>query len=52
MKVGMVGTGSLGPGIAQVFAQCDEVEKVILCKGKKNLREMGRTSWKRIYRDW
>ena len=42
MKVGIVGTGSLGPGIAQVFAQCDEVEKVILCKGKKESKRNGK----------
>ncbi len=35
MKVGIVGTGAVGPSIAQVFAQCGEVEIVYLCKGRE-----------------
>lgn len=34
MKVAVIGTGTLGPSIAQVFAQCDKVEKVYICKGR------------------
>lgn len=34
MNVGVVGTGTLGPSIAQVFAQCEQVEVVCLCKGR------------------
>ena len=30
MKVGIIGAGTMGSGIAQAFAQCDEVEKVYL----------------------
>lgn len=35
MKVGIVGTGTLGPSIAQVFAQCEQIETVYLCKGRE-----------------
>ena len=35
MKIGIVGTGTIGPSIAQVFAQCSEVETVYLCKGRE-----------------
>lgn len=34
MIVSVIGTGTLGPSIAQVFSQCDAVEKVYLCKGR------------------
>lgn len=39
MKVAIIGTGTLGPSIAQVFSQCDEVEKVYLCKGRAGSRD-------------
>ena len=42
MKVGIVGTGTLGPSIAQVFAQCDEVETVYLCKGRESSKRNGK----------
>lgn len=42
MKIGIVGTGTLGPSIAQVFAQCDEVELVYLCKGRESSRRNGK----------
>lgn len=41
MKVGIIGTGTLGPSIAQVFAQCDQVEKVFLCKGRESSSRTG-----------
>ena len=31
MKVGIIGAGTMGSGIAQTFAQCDAVETVYLC---------------------
>ena len=34
MKVAVIGTGTLGPSIAQVFSQCEKVDKVFLCKGR------------------
>jgi 3-hydroxybutyryl-CoA dehydrogenase len=34
MRVAIIGTGTLGPSIAQVFSQCDKVERVFLCKGR------------------
>lgn len=35
MKVAVIGTGNLGPSIAQVFSQCSKIEKVYLCKGRE-----------------
>lgn len=42
MKVGVVGTGTLGPSIAQVFAQCEQIETVYLCKGRESSRRNGK----------
>lgn len=42
MKIGVIGTGTLGPSIAQVFAQCDEVETVYLCKGRESSKRNGK----------
>ena len=44
MKVGIVGTGTLGPSIAQVFAQCEEIEGVYLCKGRETSKRNGKDS--------
>lgn len=44
MKVGIIGTGTLGPSIAQVFAQCDETEIVYLCKGRESSKRNGKDS--------
>ena len=41
MKVGVIGTGTLGPSIAQMFSQCDQVEKVYLCKGRESSTRTG-----------
>ena len=41
MKVGVIGTGTLGPAIAQVFSQCDDVEAVYLCKGRESSKKDG-----------
>lgn len=41
MNVGIIGTGTLGPSIAQVFAQCEQVEKVFLCKGRESSKNTG-----------
>lgn len=41
MKVAVIGTGTLGPSIAQVFAQSDKVEKVYLCKGRDSSSDTG-----------
>lgn len=43
MKVGIIGTGTLGPSIAQVFSQCAEVEIVYLCKGRESSKKDGKT---------
>ena len=42
MKVAVIGTGTLGPSIAQVFSQCDQVEKVFLCKGRASSKSDGK----------
>ncbi len=42
MKVAVVGTGTLGPSIAQVFSQCDVIEKVYLCKGRDSSKSNGK----------
>ena len=42
MKVAIIGTGTLGPSIAQVFSQCEQVEKVFLCKGRESSRSNGK----------
>lgn len=44
MKVGIVGTGTLGPSIAQVFAQCEAMEMVYLCKGRETSKRNGKDS--------
>lgn len=41
MKIAVIGTGTLGPSIAQVFSQCDSVEKVFLCKGRSESKKTG-----------
>ena len=42
MKVGVIGAGAMGSGIAQVFAQCGDVEKVYLCDIKQEFADNGR----------
>lgn len=41
MRIGVVGTGTLGPSIAQVFSICDKVETVYLCKGRPTSKSDG-----------
>lgn len=41
MKVGVIGTGTLGPSIAQVFAQCEDTDTVYLCKGRESSKRNG-----------
>lgn len=41
MKVGVIGAGTMGSGIAQAFAQCDKVEKVYLCDIKQEFADGG-----------
>ncbi len=42
MKVGIIGAGTMGSGIAQTFAQCDKVEKVYLCDIKEEFAAGGK----------
>lgn len=39
MKVGIIGAGTMGSGIAQAFAQCDAVDKVYLCDIKQEFAD-------------
>jgi 3-hydroxybutyryl-CoA dehydrogenase len=41
MRVAVIGTGTLGPSIAQVFSQCEKIEKVYLCKGRESSKHTG-----------
>lgn len=41
MKIAVIGTGTLGPSIAQVFSQCNSVQKVFLCKGRPESKKTG-----------
>ena len=41
MKVAVIGAGTMGRGIAQTFAQCDEVETVYLCDIEMEYAEYG-----------
>lgn len=50
MKVGIIGTGTLGPSIAQVFAQCDQIEKVYLCKGRESSKKDGKNALEKQFR--
>ena len=42
MKVGIIGAGTMGSGIAQTFAQCDAVETVYLCDIKQEFADGGK----------
>ncbi len=39
VKVAVIGTGTLGTTIAQVFSQCDRIGRVYICKGRQSSRE-------------
>ena len=49
MKIAIIGTGTLGPSIAQVFAQCDEIEHVFLCKGRDSSKRDGKEGLVKTY---
>lgn len=49
MKIGIVGTGTLGPSIAQVFAQCSEIETVYICKGRDSSTRDGKSTIIKTY---
>ncbi len=42
MKVAVIGTGTIGPSIAQVFSQCSMVEAVFLCRGRDSSESDGK----------
>lgn len=39
MRIAVIGTGTLGSSIAQVFSQCDRINQVFLCKGRQGSRD-------------
>lgn len=41
MKVAVIGTGTMGIGIAQVFAQCENVDTVYFCTGRSDVKNFG-----------
>ena len=47
MKVAVIGAGTMGRGIAQAFAQCEEVEKVYLCDIKQEYADGGKENIKK-----
>lgn len=47
MKVGVIGAGTMGSGIAQAFAQCDAVETVYLCDIKQEFADGGKAKIKK-----
>jgi len=47
MKVAVIGAGTMGRGIAQAFAQCEEVEKVYLCDIKQEFADNGKNMIKK-----
>ena len=49
MIIAIIGTGTLGPAIAQVFAQCEKTEKVYLCKGRETSESDGRDKIERAF---
>ena len=49
MKVAVVGTGTLGPAIAQVFSRCDKIETVFLCKGRDSSDGTGKEKIEREF---
>ena len=50
MKVGIIGTGTLGPSIAQVFSQCNDINQVYLCKGRESSKKDGKSSIEKSYK--
>lgn len=49
MKVAVIGAGTMGRGIAQAFAQCDEVEKVYLCDIKQEFADGGKANIQKAF---
>ena len=49
LNVAVIGTGTLGPAIAQVFAQCDQVSRVYLCKGRDSSASDGSEKLRREF---
>ena len=47
MKVAVIGAGTMGRGIAQAFAQCDQVEKDYLCDIKQEFADNGKAMVKK-----
>ena len=50
MNVAVIGTGTLGTEITQVFAECGRVDRVFLCKGRPSSVHDGKTVIEQRYR--
>jgi len=44
MIIGIIGTGTLGPSIAQVFSQCEYIDEVRICRGRESSKNDGKDS--------
>lgn len=51
MKVGIIGAGTMGSGIAQAFAQTEGYE-VYLCDINEEFAANGKTRLQKVFRDW
>ncbi len=41
MRIAVIGTGTMGPSIAQAFSECDKVDRIYLCKSRESSRSDG-----------
>lgn len=51
MKVGIIGTGTLGPSIAQVFSQCNDINQVYLCKGRESRKKTEKAASRKVIKN-
>lgn len=51
MKVGIIGAGTMGSGIAQAFAQTEGYE-VYLCDINEEFAANGKNKIAKVFRDW
>ncbi len=49
MRIAVIGTGTLGPSIAQVFSECDDIEEVLICKGRSTSLSDGKDKIKKSF---
>lgn len=49
MTIAVIGTGTLGPAIAQVFAESKSIRRVYLCKGRDTSKSDGKEQLIKVY---